>query len=212
MGRPTIISSKERDVGAESRSDTGRGFEHELTVKGSDSVGEPDQTGAGAVELGAADPVVADPQRQCVGGGRDLDHDAGGIRVLGRVGQRLSDEEVRIDLRRLPVAVVEGADHADRQRCPPGESPQRSDQSVSGEDFRVEACREFAQLVDRCLGLFDAVVQQVVVIHRQLLLGQLQTEDMADQSLLGTVVEIAGHLLPDGGCLLENLTGLPTVR
>jgi len=63
-------------------------------------VGQPDQAGA-AAGVGAAGAVVTDHDVQQAVAARDQHVDLFGLRVFGRVGQRLRRHVVRANLRRL---------------------------------------------------------------------------------------------------------------
>jgi hypothetical protein len=60
---------------------------------GLDAVCEADQAGA-ARQVGTADAVVAHREPKLTGDRVDADFHAGGVRVLGRIGQRLEDNVV----------------------------------------------------------------------------------------------------------------------
>ena len=78
--------------------------------------------------------------------------DAARVRVLDGVGQRLGDEEVRgrLDLRREALL---RHPQGDRDRQPRGELLERRAEPAIGEDERVDAGGELAQVVDRAAGV-----------------------------------------------------------
>ena len=79
----------------------------------------------------------------------DLDVDDGGVGVLGHVGQRLGDDVVGGDLDRLGQPPVGPHVELDRDGGAAGQRLERRTQAAFGEDRRVDAAGELAQLVQR---------------------------------------------------------------
>ncbi|GAA3040486.1 hypothetical protein GCM10010464_00020 [Pseudonocardia yunnanensis] len=67
--------------------------------------------------------------------------------VLGRVGQRLGDQVVGGDLDLLGQPAIEADVEFDRDGAAAGEGLERGGQAAAGEDRRVDAAGELAQLV-----------------------------------------------------------------
>jgi hypothetical protein len=113
-------------------------------------------------EVGASRSVVADFEDQDIGGDLDLDADGRGAGVLGGVRQRLGDDVVRADLDRLRQPLLHTDLEVDRDRRPAGERLQRRGQTTLGQDRRVDAAGDLAQVVQcpGCLG--DGVVESAV--------------------------------------------------
>ena len=108
-GRPpgTATGEGQRDLHGGARA--GWAVQEDAAAERLDPVGEPDEAGA-AGGVGAAAAVVADADVQQTLAGLRLDVDDGGLRVLGRVGQRLGDRREH-RLRRRPTR--------DQRRNPP---------------------------------------------------------------------------------------------
>ena len=146
--------------------------------------------------------VVADTDPQHVaavalGSGVDLDVDDGGVRVLGRVGQRLGHQVVGGHLDRLGQPPVDADGQLDRDGGAAGQGLERRAQPALGEDRRVDAAGQLAQLVQRAgqpggqvaqLGGQLASLGRHRRLHRGLRGARLQGQ--GDQALLGAVVQI----------------------
>jgi len=126
-----------------------------------------------------------------------LNHDSqmASLRMLQRVGQRFGDHEVagRLHGWAQPRHVRLG--QLDVLRRPLRERPERGHQSGVGEDRRVNAPGEFAQLAGRCGQIRGAVRQQGagfgIGCAAQALLGQPQRQRRDHQPLLHAVVQVA---------------------
>ena len=101
-GGDAVFRGGDRELCAQPRAGARSAVEDDSAAQRLDAVLEADQAGAVA-EVSPADAVVADCDTQDVvfGVGFDSDADGRGVRVLGRVGQRLGDDIVARDLDRL---------------------------------------------------------------------------------------------------------------
>ena len=114
-----------------------------------DAVGEPAQAGA-AVRSAPPTPSSATSTTSFPFSPRGADRRARGVARAWRRSQRLGGDEVggRLDLGREAL----GLDvHRDRERRRVRQRVERGGEAVLGEDRRVNAARELAQLVDRDL-------------------------------------------------------------
>jgi hypothetical protein len=106
-------------------------------------------------DVRAAAAVVADPHVQDALAGNDLDLGGRGAGVLGGVGQRLGDGVVGGDLDRLGQPPGRLDVKADGNCGAAGQRPQRRAQPALGQDRRVEAAGDLAQLPERTGRLGD---------------------------------------------------------
>ena len=111
----------------------GRAVQPDPAAERLDPILEPDQARAVA-EIRAATPVVADTHLQDAVACGHLDLGGGGVRVLGRVGQRLGDHVVGGGLNRLGQPPRHLDVHADRDGRAAGQHPQRRAQPALAED------------------------------------------------------------------------------
>ena len=150
--------------------------------------------------VGAADAVVGDLDGQPAVRARDVDRRPGGVGVLGDVGERFGGDEVG---RRLDGAgrrsVADG--QLDRHRRAPRERGERGGESFLGEDRRVDAAGERAQLGERVDGLGVRLGEELVeggAAVGEPAAGELEREPDPEQALLGAVVEVALEAAPLG--------------
>ena len=103
------------------------------------------------VRVGAAGAVVADRDAQDASGRRRGRRSTLTARrgVLGGVGQRLGDDVVGGDLDLLGQPLLDAHVELDRDRRAAGERLERRAQPALGEDRRVDAAGDLAQLVQR---------------------------------------------------------------
>ena len=96
-----------------------------------------------------ADAVVAncDAQDGVFGVRFDCDRDRRGVRVLGRVGERLGDDIVGRDLDRLRRPARCAQVDFDRDGGAARERVQRRPQPAFGQDRRVDSTGELAQII-----------------------------------------------------------------
>src|SRR5580658_10705660 len=70
-----------------------------------------------------------------------------------------------------------------------------------GEDRRMQACHELAQVLDPAPGVLEGLAEQFPGPMRSrlpALLGELKVDQGSDQMLLGTVVQVPGNALTGG--------------
>ena len=113
---------------------------------------------------------------------------------MADVGQRLGDHVVGGDLDRLGQPPRHLHVEADGDGGAAGQRPERRAQPALGEDRRVDAAGDLAQLLQHVVHLGDRALQPLGQLagsgrRRRLRLPQLQGE--GDQPLLGAVVQIA---------------------
>src|ERR1700758_5132949 len=94
------VCDGEREFNVQGGSCPTRAVEGDPAADGVHAVLKAGQAGAPG-EVGAADAVVVDGDVKDLSRYLDVDADGGGAGVLGRVGQRLSDDVVGADLYRL---------------------------------------------------------------------------------------------------------------
>ena len=139
--------------------------------------------------------VVADGHDQLAGLRRDGDRRASRLRVLVDVGQALRDDEVGSRLDLVGQALLRRGDHLDRHGRAAGEVLERRGQAAVGEDRRVDAAREVAQLLQRQAGLVARLARSAPPPRRRplgrALLGHAQRQRERHEALLGAVVEVA---------------------
>ena len=164
-----------------------RGAGRALDVQRAAVCGDPVAEPADARAVGrAADAVVAHAHDEPPVAPVGADRDRRGPRMLDRVGQRFTGDEVRGRLQPGAEALTGRAD-LDRQRRAAGELAQRRLQP------RVELRRrqplgQLAQLVDRPL---VSSVDRAVEVGARLVLDVAQLESDRDQPLLCAVVQVA---------------------
>ena len=142
--------------------------------------------------VGAADAVVGDldPGARLVAADADLDDRGAG--VLDHVRQRLRDHVVRGRLDGLRQ-LDRGRLDLDGDRQPGGERLERRGEAAVGEDGRMDAASELAQLVERGGELLARGLEHRLGRRRvaaDLRLGEAQRERERDEPLLGAVVEV----------------------
>jgi integrase len=181
------------EVCGDERAAVGWALDPQLAVEDGKPVRQPEQTGP--VGPGASDTVVAhlDPQAAVLDARRD--GGASGASVLGDVGERLGDDEVRgrLDGRgepphRHPVL--------DRHRHPRSQRAHSCAQPALGQDRWQDAVRQLAQLVGRVLGVVECLGHErrgsiLLVLERAV--RQFERDDRVHEPLLRTVVQIANH-------------------
>ena len=118
------------------------------------------------------------------------------VGVLGGVGEGLGDDEVRGGLRGRARAAQRrrvGDVDADRDRAAGGQRGQRGVEAAVGEDGRVDAADQVAQLGERLLDLAVRVLQGGggLRVARRLAPGGAQLDAEGHQPLLGAVVQVA---------------------
>ena len=96
--------------------------------------------------------VVADLDHQLLVRALNVDRGAAGIRVLGNVGEGLGDDVVGARFDRGRRAVVESYHDFDRHPAPLGQPRHRGVEPAVGEDRRMDAADQVAQLAHRPLG------------------------------------------------------------
>ena len=153
---------------------------------------EANEAGA-AAEIGTAGAVVVDGDAQdsVCGVGLDGDRERRGAGMLGRVGQRFGDDKVGRDLDRLRETARGAHVEFDRDRGAAGECFQRRPQSAFGEDGRVNAACELAQIIESGVESGRDAVQLPGEIGRRGRLRLAQLQRQRDQPLLGAVVQVA---------------------
>jgi hypothetical protein len=122
----------------------------------------------------------------------------GGVGVLGEVGQRLADHEVRRCLDRPWQPPGRDLDQRDRHRGAGGERGERRAEAFVGQDRRVDPAGQLAQLADRQAQLLRRAAQR---LHQtgvrggaercELPPGGVQRQRQGQQALLRAVVEVA---------------------
>src|ERR1700733_985996 len=124
------------------------------------SVLQPEQAGP-AADIGAAASVVTDVDPQHAVAHADLHLRRGGLRVLGHVGQRLGDRVVSGEFDRLgqPPRPLNVEAHGNGGAA--GQRPERRAQPALGEDRRVDAASDLAQLLKHAVRLADRPVQSL---------------------------------------------------
>ena len=150
-------------------------------------------TTSGSCSVGAADAVVAHLDReqgvqQPAAHGRPAR-----LAVPGDVGQRLADREVRGDLDRARQAARQGDVDVDLDRGAAGGVGDGGPQATVGQDLRVDAADQLAQLGEGLLRLLLRLVDACGGgrAGRQVEPGEPQRHRQRDQALLGAVVEVA---------------------
>jgi hypothetical protein len=124
----------------------------------------------------------------------DPDDRSARVRVLRDIVQRLEAAEVDGGLNRLGVAGV--VDHVDRHRDRhlPSLRLEGGTEPLVGEERRIDAPREVAQIVESSFGVSLDVAEQFGAlggIPFSQLLGEPGLDGKGDQLLLGAVVEVA---------------------
>ena len=163
------------------------------SVESSEPVTQPDQPMA--VDLSAADPIVAhlDVKNAIV---PSRDHDGlPGVRVLGDIGQRLGHDEVRGRLHHLRQSTHPHV-HLNRDRHSRSQRLDPRVESPKGEGRREDAVRELAQLVGRSPRVLERLVDQRGGVLTSLLvrtLSMLQRDHGVHEPLLRSVVQVAHH-------------------
>ena len=92
---------------------------------------------------------------------RRPDPDLGGVRVLGRVGQRLGDDVVRRGLDRLGQPVARARRRSHRQRRASGQRLDRRLETAIAEHRRMDAAGELAQLLERLGELLAGALERL---------------------------------------------------
>jgi hypothetical protein len=141
-----------------------------------------------------ADAVVADRQHQAAMAHGQRNLDARGLRVLHRVGQRLGRDVVRRDLDRLGAPRIRRDIKVDRYRGTAGKRPQSRAKAALGKDRREDPARDLLQFSHRAGQSRRDAGQpsfQVAPAGSNIGLRGARRQCERDQSLLGTVVQIA---------------------
>ena len=177
----------------------------QATVERLDSVAEAAEPGAGGV--GAADAVVGDLDRHAAVRAHDVESDARGIRVLDDVGERLGGDEVHRCLD--GVGQTLGTDgQLDRHLRTPRERGEGGGEAFVGEDRRVDAARERAQLGEGVDDLGVRLGEELVDRRRAAVgepaAGELEGEPDSEQALLCAVVDVALEAPPLGVAGLDD--------
>ena len=144
--------------------------------------------------IGPADPVIGDLDGQLIVTEVGTDECSARLGVLRDVGERLRDREVHraLDDRRE----AHGPDlDPDVDRRPRGERVNRRAEARLGEDLRVDAAGELAELGEGGLrlgrGLVEAELRGRVEVVAEARPCQAQRERQRYETLLGAVVEVA---------------------
>ena len=167
-----------------------RAVERDPAADGLHAVFEAGQASAPG-EVGAADAVVADRDAKDFASDLDLDADGLGAGVLGRIGQRFSDEVIGADLYRLRQPPSRRYLQVDGDRVAAGECPESGMEAALGQDRGVDAARGLAQFLQRACGLADGAVELGSERGRRCSLCCAQAQGEGDQPLLGAVVQVA---------------------
>jgi hypothetical protein len=150
----------------------------------------------------AARAVVADLDGQRAVGPFDDDVDRGGLRVLGRVGERLGGDVVRGRLAAAREPVVGAQLDPDRQRRAPGQRADRRAEPGLGQDGRVQAAGQVPDLLARGGQPVVDLVHLGAQVGRDPVAEVAHQERQGDQVLLHAVVqvsfELAAHLVAHG--------------
>jgi hypothetical protein len=139
--------------------------------------------------------------------------------VLGRVGERLGDDVVARHLDRLGEPRPDVHLQLDREDRAAGECLERRPEAAFGQDGRVDAARQLAQLLKgagQAVGDPGQLRPELGPLGRHGRLGGAEVQHQRDQPLLGAVVQVAldppaclvtgGHdPCPRGGQLLAAL-------
>ena len=183
----------------------GRAVDLQATVERLDAVAEAAQPGS--VRVGAAHAVVGDLDRHPAVRARDLDRDAGGVCVLGDVGERLAGDEVGRCLDGVGQPLRTDG-QLDRHRRAPRERGEGGSEPFLGEDRRVDAARERPQLVEGVDHLGVRLGEELVDRRRAAVgepaAGELEREPDPEQPLLRAVVEVALEAAPLGVACLDD--------
>ncbi len=116
------------------------------------------------------------------------------MRVPGRVRERLRDDVIRRYLDRLREPRDRGHIELDRDRGPAGQRPQRRPQPAVGQDRRVDAAGDLAQILDGPVEFARDPADLRPELghpgrHRGLREAKLEAE--GDEALLGPVVQVS---------------------
>ena len=144
------LCSLERQLGPYDRSGARLALNPELSAERLDAVGEPAKSGA-AGQVRAAASVVADLDHDRLGRRRQLDAPFGRAGVLRGVGEALRDDVVEGRFDRFGEPVRRNAGDLDRERRAIRERLQGGREPAVGEDGRVQATGELAELLERLL-------------------------------------------------------------
>jgi hypothetical protein len=156
--------------------------------------GQPAQPVA-LVERRAAEPVVRHPDPQRSLAVAQPDRARARPAVLGHVGQRLGDHEVRgrLDGGVQPPVQRAGVELDGDERAG-GQRGERGPQAAVGEDRRGDAARQGPQLLERLLSLGNRVGEDLPDRLRpavEVVLGAPEVKREPDQPLLRPVVDVA---------------------
>ena len=117
--------------------------------------------------------------------------------MLGRVGQCLGDDVVGADLDLLGQPFLDAQVELNRDRRAAGHRPQRRPEAALGQDRRVNAARQIAQLLKCAACLLDGAVQshpKLARVRRHLRLCHPKLQRQRHKPLLGTVVQVTFDL------------------
>jgi len=140
------------------------------------------------------DPVIADADPNQPVEGVDLDLHHRGAGMLGHVRQRFGHDVVGGHLDPLGQPPLGSKLQLDRDRATAGQGPQGRPQAALGQDRRVDAAGELAQLLQRPIHAGGDPVQlgrQLLQPGRDRRLGGAELQGQRDQPLLGPVVQVA---------------------
>ena len=171
----------------------GRALELDLPVERSDAVLEALETRSGP-EPCPSPAVVGHRDRQAAVLCPNGDRRALRVSVLAHVGEALGHDEVGGGLHLVREALLGRLEDLDRHGRARGEILQRGAQATVGQDRRVDAAREVAQLLEREVRLLPRAADQLGSLRVALLgtsLRHAQIEGERDEPLLGAVVEVA---------------------
>ena len=161
-------------------------------AEGLDAVAETDESRP-LSGVGSPDPVIADREQDDPFLSRDLDVHDRRFRVLGGVRQRLRDEVVGGHLDALRQPTSDAHLQLDRDRRPAGERLQRGIEATLGEDSRMDAARNLAELVkdlDQASPDPRQSRPQVLELGRCHRRCATHLEPERDEPLLGPVMQI----------------------
>ena len=147
-----------------------------------------------AALVGAADAVVGDLDQDAAVRTAHVHAHPGRARMLGGVRERLGDEVVRRRLDRIGQPVVEPDVQLDRHGGAPRQHLERRHEPVVGEDRRVDAAGQLAQLLERLREVRVGAPEQLGrlrVAVGDLPPDQAQGERERDEPLLRAVVQVA---------------------
>jgi len=182
----------QRNRGHHACAAAGRALDEEAAVERLDAVAEPAQAGALRV-VGAAHPVIRHLDDDSVAGNADPYGDRPRFRVLRDVRERFRDDVEDRHLDRARQRPVEVDLELDRDARALGQRLERGREAAIGEDRRMEAARQLAELLKGERELLARTAEDrrgSVRIDPELRLGEPEGERERDEALLGAVVEV----------------------